>query len=697
MTVKKAAVAVGAAVLCLSTFAANAFSQPSGAPASTPAASATPADIATPQRLGPWGFDLAGRDTTVSPGTDFYRYANGAYVANMQIPPDRARYGVFDALQALSEQRVRALLERAAADRTATGDNARIGAFYRAFMDEARVERLGATPLRHDLAVIRAARTRTQLAALMGHVNEGFLGSFCSVYISPDARSPQRYAVQLEQAGLGLPDRDYYLTPQFAEVRTQYRAYIARMLRLAGWPNPDQAATAILQMETQIATVSWTRAQSREADRTYNPMTRAELTAAMPGFDFGAFLDAAGLHGVDRVIVSENTALPRIAQVFANTPVSTLQAWQAFNTVDQSAPYLSSAFVDARFDFRNRALSGQPQQRPRWKRAVSTINDQIGEAVGRPYVAAYFPPRSREIMEALVGDLRRAMAARIDRASWMSPETRQRAHAKLDAFRVKIGYPSRWRDYSGLRITDGDLYGDVQRSIAFDWAYHVRRLNQPVDREEWHMSPQTVNAYYSLLGNEIVFPAAILQPPFFDPNADAAVNYGSIGGVIGHEITHGFDDQGRKFDGTGTLTDWWLPEDAARFQEQTRRLGAQYSAFEPIPGQHVNGDLTMGENVADLGGLLLALDAYNLHLGGQQAPVLDGYTGIQRVFLGWAQVWRSAARPEITRQLLVSDPHSPPHERVIGPMRNIDAWYEAFNIQPGDPLYLPPEQRVRIW
>jgi putative endopeptidase len=692
MSSLKAAVVAGVAVLGLCSFVAGAASQPASS-LEAPAA----VDLTTAPRMGTWGFDLAGRDTSVSPGADFYRYANGHYTDQMQIPSDRARYGAFDALQALTEQRQRAILERAAANTAATGDEARIGAFYRSFMDETRIERLGPTPIRGDLAAVRAARTREQLAALMGRANLGFTNSFFQAYISPDERAPTRYAVNITQAGLGLPDRDYYLQPQFAEIRTAYRDYIAQMLRLVNWPQADAQASAILAMETQIAQASWTRAQSREADRTYNPVTRAELQRLAPEFPWAPYLAANELPGVQRVILNENTAIAPIAHVFATTPVATLQAWQAFSVVDQSAPYLSRPFVDAHFGFRIHRLSGQPEQRPRWKRAVSTVSNNVGEAVGRLYVAAYFPPRSQQIMQDLVGDLRRAMAARIERLTWMSPATRQRALAKLASFNVKIGYPSRWRDYSALTINDQDLWGNVQRSTAFEWTRQVRRLDQPVDREEWLMTPQTVNAYYSQTRNEIVFPAAILQPPFFDPDADPAVNYGAIGGVIGHEITHGFDDQGRKYDGTGTLADWWAPEDATRFQEQTRRLGAQYGAFEPVSGMHINGDLTMGENVADLGGLLLALDAYHLHMNGRPSVTMDGYNGEQRVFLGWAQVWRSRSRDDFLRRQLVSDPHSPERFRVLGPVRNIDAWYTAFNIQPSDPLYIPPEQRVRIW
>jgi putative endopeptidase len=665
--------------------------------ASLAADTATPADVAAPQRMGPWGFDLAGRDTSVSPGTDFFTYANGTYMKSMVIPPDRSRYGTFDALTVLSENRTRAVLEHAAANPAATGEEAQIGAFYKAFMDEAWVEVLDAKPLAPDLAAIKAATTRAQLAALMGKANVNFNGALFGMGTGADAKAPGRYAVYVDQAGLGLPDRDYYLKPEFATQKAKYEAYVAQMLTMAGWPNAAAEAKNIVALETKIAEASWTRAEQRDPVKSYHAMSPAELAKTAPGFPWRAFLDSADLSGTTRFIVGEDTAFPKLAAIYAATPIATLQAWQAFNVVDNAAPFLSKRFVDANFEFRAKTLSGQPEQRPRWKRAASTLNAQIGEAVGKAYVAAYFPPESKAKMEALVADLRVALKGRIERLTWMSPETKAKAIDKLAHFGVKIGYPVKWRDYSKLTITADDLYGDVTRANAFEWRRQVRRLSGPVDRDEWGMTPQTVNAYYSPTHNEIVFPAAILQPPFFDPSADPAVNYGAIGGVIGHEMTHGFDDEGRQFAGDGSLTDWWTKDDAAKFVAQTKRLGAQYSAFEPLPGAHVNGELTMGENIADLGGILLGLDAYHLSLKGQPAPVLDGVTGDQRVFFGWAQVWRGGARPDRLRQQLVSDPHSPPHERVIGPMRNVDAWYEAFNVKPGDPLYIPPEQRVRIW
>lgn len=656
-----------------------------------------PTDLTQAPRMGSWGFDLSGRDPTMSAGVSFFDYANGAYVQKLAIPADRSSYGAFNALDELSRNRMRAVIDKAAADHTGVGPQAKVGALYRSFMDEARVESLGARPLAADLDAIRAAKTRAQVARLMGASAKGFGQGYFTLQLYDDAKDPQKYAVYVGQGGLTLPDRDYYLEARFAPQRTAYEAYIVKMLDLAGWPEPDAAAKAILAMETEVARVSWTGVERRDADKTYNPYKVADLPSLAPGFDWKAFLDGADLGGATRVIAVENTTFPKIAAIYGRTNIETLKAWQAFTVIDQAAAYLPKAFDQARFDFRSKTLSGTPQQPPRWKRGVALVDGNVGEALGKLYVDAYFPAEQKARMEALVGDIRTALGARIQRLDWMGVETKAKAKEKLGKFTVKIGYPDRWRDYSALRIADDDLYGNVKRAAAFDWAYRAARLNGPVDRTEWEMTPATINAYYSPTKNEIVFPAAILQPPFFDPNGDAAINYGGIGGVIGHEITHGFDDQGRKSDGDGKLTDWWTPEDAAKFQAQADRLGKQYSAVEMLPGAKINGELTMGENIADLGGLLLALDAYHVSLKGQPAPVIDGLTGDQRVFLGWAQVWRAKYRDDYLRQLLVADPHSPPKARVDLPVRNIDAFYAAFGVGPGDPMYVPPEQRVRIW
>jgi len=661
------------------------------------AAPAQAADLSQAPRMGTWGFDLAGRDLSVAPSKDFFDYANGTYLQKLEIPADRSRFGAFDALQELSQQRMRAVAEKAAADPAAKGDEAKVGAFYRAFMDEATVDALGAKPMAGDLAAIRAIKSKEQMARHMGETMRQFGGSFFGAYVHDDAKDPEVYTAYLFQGGLGLPDRDYYLEARFAKEKAAYEAYVTRLLTLAGWERPAEHAAAIVALETEIAKVSWTRAESRDDDKTYNPFEITKLQAYAPGFDWAAFTAGAGLSKASKVVVAQNTAFPKIAQIYAKAPMDTLRAWAAFNLADQAAPYLSKDFVEARFEFRNKTLSGQPIQQPRWKRAVAATDSSIGEALAKPYVAAYFPAESKAKMETLVSDIQVAMKGRIEKLDWMGPATKAKALEKLGKFRVKIGYPDKWRDYSGLRLEDKDLYGNIQRASAFEWDYRAARLGGPVDDEEWGMTPPTINAYYQPTKNEIVFPAAILQPPFFDPQGDPAVNYGGIGGVIGHEITHGFDDQGRKSDGDGRLSEWWTAEDAAKFNAQAEKFGKQYATVEVLPGAHINGDLTMGENIADLGGLLLALDAYHLSLKGQPAPVIDGLTGDQRVFLGWAQVWRAKMRDDRMRQQLVSDPHSPPKYRVDVPVRNIDAFYEAFGVKPGDGMYVAPADRVRIW
>ncbi|HEY8573951.1 M13 family metallopeptidase [Phenylobacterium sp.] len=655
------------------------------------------ADYSKAPRMGTWGFDLAGRDTSVTPAHDLFQHANGGYLNALEIPADRSRFGAFDALNELSQNRLHVLLDTTAADRAARGERAMVGALYRSFMDEKAVEALGAKPLAKDLAAIRAEKTRSDVARTMGASLHNFGGSFFSAYVEADAKDPDQYTVYVGQAGLGLPDRDYYLEASFAKHRAEYEKYIARILRLAGWETPDAHAKAILAMETEIAKASWTLAERRDDEKMYNLTETAKLSAVAPGFDWAAFVQGAKLTKASKVVVQEKSAFPKIAAIYAKTPVETLKAWQAFNLADQAAPYLSDSFEQARFEFRDKVLSGQQAQKPRWKRGVTLVDSQIGEALGKLYVDAYFPPESKAKMLALVGDIRTAMNGRLERLDWMSPSTKAKALEKLSSFTVKIGYPDKWRDYSGLQIREGDLYGNVQRAIDFDWDYRVGRLGGPMDRDEWGMTPPTINAYYNPTKNEIVFPAAILQPPFFDPDGDPAINYGGIGGVIGHELIHGFDDSGRRYDAKGRLTDWWTAEDAAKFSAQAEKLGTQYAAFEVLPGAKINGELTMGENIADLGGLQLALDAYHASLKGAPAPVLDGLTGDQRVFLGWAQVWRGKMREDRLRQQLVSDPHSPPQARVDVPVRNIDAFYEAFGVKAGDKMYVAPGERVRIW
>lgn len=651
-------------------------------------------------RFGAWGIDTAGMDRTVKPGDDFFGFVNGTWARTTSIPEDRSSYGGFAVLRDLSEARVRKLVEGyQLGDPAKDGDQAKVAALYRAFMDDATAEALDDKPLLPKIAAIRSVESKEQMAALMGQSIGGTGGSFFSLFVSADAKNPDFYVLHMPQSGLGLGDRELYLDARFAPQKERYQEYVAQMLDLAGWEDAKKAAAAVLALETRIADAHWTRAESRNRDKTYNPVLLSELPTQAPGFPWPVFLKAAGVAKAERAIVAQNTAMPKLAQIFADASLDTLQAWQAFHTTDKSAGYLSRRFVDAQFEFRSKYMHGQPRQRERWKRGVAFAENAMGEAIGRDYVTLYYPAESKAIMDEMVANLRIAMKNRIEGLTWMSAETKVQALDKLASFGLKIGHPEKWRDYSALEIRNGDLFGNAERAERFEWDYHRNRIGQRVDKAEWGMTPQTVNAYYSSVQNEIVFPAAILQPPFFDPKADPAVNYGSIGGVIGHEISHGFDDQGRKSDGKGFLRDWWTAEDAAKFEEQAMKLGAQYEAYDfaNLPGLHINGRASMGENIADLGGVALALEAYRNLLAGAEAPVLDGFTGEQRLFMGWAQVWRTLWRDDALRQQIVNNPHSPGQIRAFAPLRNIDAWYEAFNVEPTDKLHLSPEARVRIW
>ncbi len=642
-----------------------------------------------------WGFDVSGMDRQAVPGNSFYDYANGTAVSHITIPADRTNFGAFIQLADLSEQRVHAILEEAATQ--PTDGIGKTGAMYKSFMDEAHVETLGTAPMKAELAQVQALRTPVEFATLQGRAQTTFQGSLFGMTIEPDAKDPTKYAITLGQSGLGMPDRDYYLSAQFADKKAKYAGFVTQMLTLAGWADPAGAAQKVIAFEQKIAEASWARADERDPDKVYNPMSLDELAKTAPGFDWPAFFKAAGLGTPDRVVVEEKSAIVKIAGITGAAPIDTLQAWAAFHLAVNAAPVLDKAFVSTAFDFDNKLLQGQPEQRPRWKRAVAATEAALGEAVGEVYVQRYYPPEAQAKMEALTHDLRAAFRVRLQHNSWMAPQTRDLAVAKLDAFDFQIGKPKKWRDYGPLVIDAHDLYGNVERGTAFEWQFWLSHLGHPVDKDQWDMTPQTVNAYNNPTFNEVVFPAAILQPPFFDKDADPAINYGAIGGVIGHEMTHGFDDEGRKFNAQGQLHDWWTDEDAKRFDALGKRFGAEYAAMDVMPGAHINPALTMGENIADLGGLTLALDAYHASLHGQPAPVLDGLTGDQRVFLGWAQVWRAKVRPDSARQRLVIDPHSPPVARVNGPVQNIDAWYSAFGVKESEKLYLKPEDRVKIW
>ena len=659
---------------------------------------------------GAWGFDLTAMDRSVKPGDDFNRYANGAWLARTSIPADKPIASLRYLMSDLTQARLHELMENAAAAAPLqpTTLDGKVGAFYGAFMDEGRVDALGAKPIAPELDAIHGARSRDDIATLMGRTNSDFYGALFNVGIDVDLKDVSHYAVYIGQGGLGLPDRDYYLKPSFAAQKSAYQAYVARLLTLIGWSDPEINARAVVDFETRVADASWTKAEQRNVDKTYNPEIPSGLSALAPGFAWTPFLANADLGGVRRVIVNENTAFPKIAAVYSGTPLDVLKAWQAFTVTDNAAYYLSKPFSDARFEFRDKTLSGQPEQQVRWKRAVRAVAGgdcngdrvdcfgDIGFGVGEVYTAKYFPPAAKAKIEALVANVKAAMRARLERLDWMTPATKVEALKKLDTYQIKVGYPDYPRDFAGLVIRSDDLIGDVKRAGAWDWRFYTARLNGPVDRADWSMTPQTNDAYNGSL-RDIVFPAGILQPPMFDPAADPAVNYGAIGGVIGHELTHGFDDEGRKLDASGALRDWWTPADAAAFEARAKRLGAQYSSYEPVSGAHINGELTMGENIADLGGVNVALEAYHRSLGGKPAPVVDGFTGDRRVLLGWAQAWRGKAREDYVRKQVVSDPHSPRAFRVIGPTRNVDAWYSAFGVQPGDAYYLAPDQRVHIW
>ena len=665
---------------------------------------------AKPQ-YGRWGFDRAGADLKTKPGDDFFRFANGAWLDRVQIPGDKPAYSLRLAMTDLTEQRLHELMEAAAvkAKQSAASIEEKVGAFYKSFMDEAQVEKAGASPLKEKLAKIGATQDRNALAAQMGRQNADLEGTIFNIGIDVDLKDPSRYVLYIGQGGLGLPDRDYYLKPDFAVQKSKYQAYAARLLQLLNWPEAEKRAAELIEFESRVADASWTKAEQRDPIATYNAMSVAELETLAPSFPWRAFLEEAGLGKIETVVVAEKSAFPKIATIFAETPVEVLQAWQVFNVADHAAPFLSTPFANAYFEMRNKTLSGQAEQQVRWKRGVHAVSGgdygigerydrfgNLGWAVGQLYTARYFPPEAKAKIEELVSNLKVAMHARIERLDWMGAATKEQALKKLDTYTIKVGYPDKPRDYSKVEIRGDDLIGNVCRAAAADWAFYVDRFAGPVDRSDWGMTPQTNDAYNGLL-RDIVFPAGILQPPMFDAKADPAINYGAIGGVIGHELTHGFDDQGRKFDAEGKLRNWWTPEDAKAFDARAAILGGQYSTYEPLPGAKVNGELTMGENIADLGGLTIALEAYRASLKGEPAPVLDGLSGDQRVFLGWAQAWRGKLRDDAIRKQVVSDAHSPRQYRVNGPVRNIDDWYEAFEVKPENKLFVDPKERVRIW
>jgi len=646
--------------------------------------------------LGVFGVDLAAMDQTVRPGDDFYGHVNGEWLKTFKIPDEYSSYGSFTVLAERSEDRLKVIVEGLDVRAPAGSDAQKVRDYYAAYLDVAAIEAKGLTPVAGDLAAIDALSTYDEIAAAFFDPSLQ-ARSPIGVFIGADAKRPERYAVYVTQAGLGMPNRDYYLEEKFADKQAKYLAHIETMLTLAGVVDAAGAAARIYDLELAIARVHWEPAKRRNRDLTYNLKAIEQLEAFAPAAPWRAMLASAGLGALGEVVLREDDAVQRTAEILAATPPATLKEYLKFHLINTSADVLPAAFDQASFAFFGVELRGTPKQKERWKRAVAAVDGALGEAVGEIYVERHFPAASKAKMLDLVGNLRAALGERLGALDWMSPETRARAAEKLVKFTTKIGYPDKWRDYAALEIVAGDAYGNSRRAQEFEWDFEVSRLGGPVDRSEWGMTPQTVNAYYNPTLNEIVFPAAILEAPFFDPQADAAVNYGAIGAVIGHEIGHGFDDQGRKSDGDGVLRDWWTAEDAERFKVRADRLGAQYAGYEPIAGFPVNPGLTMGENIGDLGGLAMAYHAYKLSLNGEEAPVIEGLSGDQRFFLAWAQVWKRSVRDEQLKNQIATDPHSPAQFRVNGVVRNMDAWYEAFGVTEDDALWLDPEDRVGIW
>ncbi len=637
----------------------------------------------------------------VRPQDDLFRHVNSRWMAETEIPEDRAAHGAFHALRDQSELDVRSLAEEAAAGDAPPGsDERKVGDLWAAFMDAEEVERRDAEPLADDLAEIRAVATPGELMELLGRLERHGTPGLVQWYVDNDGEDATRYIVNLVQGGLGLPDEAYYREDAYAEIRAAYVDHVAALLRLVDEPDSDDAARRVMALETALAKGHWTTVESRDALKTYNKRRRAQLDELAPGLDWDAWLEglAAPAGAFDEVIVRQPDAVEAAGRLMGELPIADWRVWLVFHHVRSTAAFLSSRFVDANFAFYGTLLSGIPRLRERWKRGVDVIEGALGEAVGRLYVARHFPPEHKAHMQRLVGWLVEAYRVDIEALEWMSPETKQRALDKLDRFTPKIGYPDTWRNYSSLEIDRDDLLGSVRRAAAFESDRNLAKIGREIDRDEWHMTPQTVNAYYNPGMNEIVFPAAILRWPFFDPDADDAANFGGIGAVIGHEVGHGFDDQGSRYDGEGNLTDWWTDDDRKGFDQRAQTLIAQYDTLEPegLPGHHVNGALTVGENIGDLGGITIAHKAYLLSLDGEEPPVIDRLTGSQRVFLGWGQVWRTVVREAEQIRRLAIDPHSPPEFRA-NVVRNLDEFHEAFDVDEDDAMWLPPGDRVRIW
>jgi len=651
-----------------------------------------------------------GGDPTVNPGTDFFLFANGGWLKENPIPADRVGFSMATLLSISAASKVRALLEEAAATSAEQPvfEQGKVGAYYAAFMDEPRVEFLGATPLDRSLRQIRQASSREELARLMGHADSSFHGSLFKLWIEPDSRRPERYAIYLGQGGLGSLDRDIYLAEDAAELRDAYRQYIARLLSLVSWDNSEAMAAQVVEFETQIAARSWTAADERDESKIYNPTGIAKLAGETPEFPWRAYLQGANLASAGTLIVVDRSAVPALAGLYSKTPIAVLKAWAALHLTDDAAPFLSHDFADAWFDLHGRRLQGAQIQSPRWQRALVQVSGggskdlddsrgAMGDAVGRLYTQRWFQARSRETLRVLVDELKTTLRATISASAWMSAGAKAEAFKKLDVYRVEIGAPEHGDEYPGLVIRRDDLFGDVERATAYAWRQDRDRLHHPTDRARWTMTPQTVNAYNYAPFSEVVFTAALLQPPAFDPTQDSALTYGGIGAIIGHELTHGFDDVGRRFDATGHTRDWWSTTDNAHFAGNAATLIALFSGCEAAPGVHVDGHLTLGENIADIGGLQLAFAAYHASLHGRPAPVIDGLTGDQRFFLGFAKLRRGHRRSQALRTDVTSDPHTPDACRVNEDVRNVDGWYDAFGVTPASPLFIAADHRFVLW
>jgi len=646
------------------------------------------------------GIDPSNFDQSVRPQDDFYRYVNGTWLKKTEIPADKSNYGSFSALADQAEKDLLEIIQESAGAKAKKGTEAQlVGDLYASFMDTVSIEKARLKPLKKELDRIQAVKSREELNKLVASLYKSGIQAPFSLYITQDEKNPEVYIPYINQSGLGLPDRDFYFKKEdkFVGYRTAYTQYLEKMLTLAGHANPGKSAETILAIETDIAGYHWTRVQNRDREKTYNKFTLADLQKATPGFDWSVYLKEIGIKNPADLIVSQPSYLDGFNTVWTKYSVEDWKTYFTLKTVRDFAEYLSSDFVTAQFNFYSKILRGVEQMQPRWKRGVNLIDENLGEAAGKVYVSKHFKPEAKKRMAELVNNLKAALKVRIENLEWMSPETKIQALDKLANFTTKIGYPDKWKDYSGLSIDKKDLVGNVMRSVRFQFDENISRLGKPVDKTEWFMTPQTVNAYYNPVANEIVFPAAILQPPFFDLEADDAVNYGAIGAVIGHEISHGFDDQGRLSDGKGVLRDWWTEKDADEYNKRADMLVDQYNQFSPIDTMKVNGRFTLGENIGDLAGMTIAFTAYQMALNGKPSPVIDGFTGDQRFFLGWGQIWRRKYRDDELRNRLLTDPHSPSEYRCNGIVANLESFYTAFGVKAGDKLYRGADQRVKIW